>query len=512
MSRIAVTRALVSVSDKTGLVDFCGRLAACGVEIVSSGGTATTLARAGIAVTLVSDVTGHPEILGGRVKTLHPSIHGGILADRSNPAHLSELSEIGIEPFQLVVTNLYPFEQTVAREGVSAAEIIEQIDIGGPAMVRAAAKNHFFVGIVTSPDQYRQVVEAVEAGGLDDDIRRVLARAAFFRTAAYDAAIVGWLEGSDGLPDRAVTALEKVSELRYGENPHQLGARYRQVGVAGWWDGLVQHGGMELSYLNLLDVDAAWRLVHEIGPGPAAVIVKHANPCGAAMGSDLSTAYRRAYECDERSAFGGIVALDRVVDTETVSAIEAAAQADVIVAPGYEPSTVERILARRRNTRVLEATPPRLTAVAWRQTTGGWLGQSAPDVAAETSEWQVVSRRRPTDGEWADAVFAWKVCAHVSSNAIVLASGGVAWGIGAGQQNRVEAAQLAASKAKGRASGGASASDAFYPFPDGIAAAAEAGVAVVVQPGGAQRDLEIIEVADRLGMAMVFTGERQFRH
>jgi phosphoribosylaminoimidazolecarboxamide formyltransferase/IMP cyclohydrolase len=512
VSRIAVTRALVSVSDKTGLVDFCARLAAGGVEIVSSGGTATTLARAGIAVTLVSDVTRHPEILGGRVKTLHPAIHGGILADRSNLDHLSELGALGIEPFQLVVTNLYPFEQTVARPDVSEAEIVEQIDIGGPAMVRAAAKNHAFVGIVTSPDQYDRVVEAIEAGGLDADLRRHLARAAFFRTAAYDAAIVGWLEGSEGLPDRVVTTLEKVTDLRYGENPHQLGARYRQEGPGGWWDGLIQRGGMEMSYLNLLDVDAAWRLVHEIGPGPAAVIVKHANPCGAAVGVDLVAAYRRAYECDERSAFGGIVALNRVMDAETVSAIEAAAQADVIIAPGFESGTVERILARRRNTRVLEAPPPNPAAVTWRQTSGGWLGQSAPVIYGRPEGWKVVTRRRPTDEQWADAVFAWRVCAHVSSNAIVLASRGVAWGIGAGQQNRIEAAQLAASKAKGRASGGVSASDAFYPFPDGMDAAAEAGVSVVVQPGGAQRDPEVIEAADRLGLAMVFTGERQFRH
>ncbi len=509
MNEVTVRRALVSVSDKTGLVEFCRRLASAGVEIVSSGGTAAELANAGVAVTLVSDVTGHPEILGGRVKTLHPRIHGGILADRFDQAHSRELEEHGIEPFQLVVTNLYPFEATVTS-GADDLEIIENIDIGGPAMVRAAAKNHRSVAVVTSPDQYAIVADAVERGGIDDDMRGRLARAAFFLTAAYDAAIVEWLERGADLPDRVVLALEGAGSLRYGENPHQLGARYRRAGDRGWWDGVVQHSGLELSYLNLLDVDAAWKLVHDLGDSPAAAIIKHANPCGAAVAGDIATAYRLAYECDSRSAFGGIVAVNRTVDLAMVEEIEGAAQADVVIAPGYQQGVVDRIRGRRKNTRILESAPPESIAIEMRQLSGGWLGQTGPGTA--TDGWKVVTRRAPNAAELADAEFAWRVCAHVKSNAIVLAAGGTAWGIGAGQQNRVESTRIAVEKASGRAAGGACASDAFYPFPDGVEAAAESGVAVIVQPGGAQRDSEVIETADRLGLAMLFTGERRFLH
>ncbi len=510
MTSVPVRRALVSVSDKTGLEDFCRGLSNAGVEIVSSGGTAAALARAGVAVTLVSDVTGHPEILAGRVKTLHPRIHGGILADRFSTEHVRELEEHGIEPFELVVTNLYPFEATVAA-GADDGEIVENIDIGGPAMVRAAAKNHRSVAVVTSPEQYPRVLEAVEAGGIDDDLRLELARAAFFRTASYDAAIVSWLERGNQLPDRMVIALETVADLRYGENPHQKGRRYRLAGNPGWWDGIVQHGGLEPGYLNFLDVDAAWRLVHDLGDRPAAAIIKHANPCGVAMADDLPTAYRLAYECDSRSAFGGIVALNRILDEDTVELVEAAAQADVIIAPGYAVGVVDRLAAKRRNTRVLEAAqPPAPLPVEVRQLTGGWLGQTDP--GSSGGGWTVVTERVPTAEEMADAEFAWRVCSHVKSNAIVLASDGVAWGIGAGQQNRVEATQIAVEKAAGRARGGACASDAFYPFPDGVEAASASGIAVVVQPGGAMRDPEVIETADRLGLAMVFTGERRFLH
>ncbi len=511
MSRIPVRRALVSVSDKTGLVEFCRRLVSGGVEIVSSGGTAAVLAGEGLEVTTVADVTGHPEILGGRVKTLHPRIHGGILADRSQPDHMAELAEHGIETFDLVVTNLYPFSSTVARPEASEAEIIEDIDIGGPAMVRAAAKNHAHVGIVTSPDQYQVVAEAIEAGGLDVELRRELARAAFFLTASYDAAIVGWMDG-DPLPDRVVVALEKVDTLRYGENPHQQGGRYRRSGAGGWWDSIFQLGGLPLSYLNLFDVDAAWTLAHDLGTDPTVAIIKHANPCGVASAGDLATAYRNAFACDERSAFGGIVALNVTVDEATVEAIETAAQADVIIAPGYADGVVERIAGRRRNTRTLVAEPPSRSRLSLRQLTGGWLVQEAAAIVRLSDEWRVVTTRRPDETEWADALFAWRVCAHVSSNAIVLAKDRVAWGIGAGQQNRVESIAIATAKAAGRAVGGVCASDAFFPFPDGVEAAAESGVTVIVQPGGAMRDEDVIAAADRLGLSMVFTGERQFRH
>ncbi|MDX1448560.1 MAG: bifunctional phosphoribosylaminoimidazolecarboxamide formyltransferase/IMP cyclohydrolase [Acidimicrobiia bacterium] len=512
MSGVVVRRALVSVSDKTGLVEFVSRLVQAGVQIVSSGGTAKALRQAGLEVTDVEAVTGSPEMLGGRVKTLHPRIHGGILADRSQESHLDDLRTNGIEPFDLVVANLYPFSRTVADPSADDAEIVEQIDIGGPAMVRAAAKNHAWVGVVTSPDQYDEVAAAVEGGGLDPVLRRDLARAAFFHTAAYDAAISQWLERGDELPQRIVVPLERAEVLRYGENPHQRGARYRLAGSETWLDRIVQHQGLPLSYLNLFDAAAAWKMAGDLGGDGrrAVVIVKHANPCGVAVGTDLAETYQRAYECDSRSAFGGIVAFSHPVDDATVSRMEEAAQADVVIAPGYAPGVVERLAAKRKNTRVLEAPPPGGSDLSHRQIAGGWLVQDAHRLASE--DWQVVTAREPTDAEMADARFAWQVCAHTTSNAIVVAKDGAAWGIGAGQQNRVEAGSLAVAKAGGRAAGGALASDAFFPFPDGLDAAVAAGVAVVVQPGGAMRDDDVIAAADRAGLAMLFTGERQFRH
>jgi phosphoribosylaminoimidazolecarboxamide formyltransferase / IMP cyclohydrolase len=351
---------LVSVSDKSGLLPFVQRLAKAGVEIVSSGGTASVLADAGVPVRQVEEVTGSPEMLGGRVKTLHPKIHGGILADRGSAEHLADLERHEIAPFDLVVSNLYPFRETVAAPGAGRDDIIEQIDIGGPAMVRAAAKNHAWVGIVTSPTQYDDVASAVEAGGLDDDLRQRLAREAFFHTASYDAGIVEWLEAGESLPERRVVALEQADVLRYGENPHQRGARYRTAGTRSWWDEVVQHQGLPLSYLNLFDAAAAWEMAHDLSRDGrhAVVIVKHANPCGAASGGDLADTYQRAFECDARSAFGGIVAFSHPVDAETVARMERAAQADVVIAPGYAPGVVERLAARRKNTRVLEAPSP----------------------------------------------------------------------------------------------------------------------------------------------------------
>ncbi|HSJ28600.1 MAG TPA: bifunctional phosphoribosylaminoimidazolecarboxamide formyltransferase/IMP cyclohydrolase [Acidimicrobiia bacterium] len=512
VSKVEVRRALVSVSDKEGLVPFAARLVAAGVEIVSSGGTARALADAGLPVTAVEDVTGAPEMLGGRVKTLHPSIHGGILADRGSDEHMADLARHGIAAFQLVVSNLYPFRETVSSPGVSHAEAVEQIDIGGPAMVRAAAKNHAWVGIVTSPDQYDETAAAVESGGLDDALRLRLARQAFFHTASYDAAIVNWLEAGSELPARRVLALERADTLRYGENPHQRGARYREAHVPSWWDSVAQHQGLPLSYLNLFDAAAAWETVHDLARdgATAVVIVKHANPCGASVGSDLAEVYQRAFDCDPRSAFGGIVAFSHPVDAATVSRMEAAAQADVVIAPGYADGVIERLAARRKNTRVLEAPPPDSSEFHLRQISGSWLLQD--DYRFVADDWAVVTRRQPTDVELADARFAWRVCGRTSSNAIVLAKDGTAWGIGAGQQNRVESGSIAVSKAAGRAAGGAMASDAFFPFPDGLDAAREAGVSVVVQPGGALRDDEVIARADELELAMLFTGERQFRH
>ena len=520
-------RALLSVYDKTGLEDLARGLAGLGWELVSSGGTAAALADAGIAVTEVADVTGFPEMPGGLVKTLHPAVHAGILADTADPGHVAYLAEQGVEPFDLVVCNLYPFRSDPS---------IGLIDIGGPTMVRAAAKNHARVGVVTDPADYDTVlVEVTEDGVLSAASRTRLARAAFAHTAAYDAAIVGWLDGEgDGaqpvgdrpvgdqsageqpagdLPDTVHLALERVQGLRYGENPHQRGARYRSVGTEGWWDGVVQHAGLALSYLNLFDADAAWSLVHDLGDDPAVAIIKHANPCGASVASDLATAYQRAFECDERSAFGGIVALNRPLDTATVERMVAAAQADVVIAPGYGKGTIDALRARRKNTRILEAKPPTGDRLQLRQLSGGaYLVQDAHHFATTRADWRVVTEAQPTEDQWRDAELAWRVGGWVKSNSIVLVKDATAWGIGAGQQNRVEAGQIAAAKAAGRAAGGAAASDAFYPFPDGIDAAADAGVAVVIQPGGAMRDDDIIAAADRHGLAMIFTGERHFLH
>jgi phosphoribosylaminoimidazolecarboxamide formyltransferase/IMP cyclohydrolase len=501
-------RALISVYDKTGLAHLARGLVELGWEIVASGNTSRELSELGVPHLTVESVTGSPEMLGGRVKTLHPRIHGGILADRSKPAHLDDLDAQGIEPIDLVVCNLYPFR---------ADPSIEMIDVGGPTMVRAAAKNHAHVGIVVDPADYGAVLDELRLqGALSAETRRRLARAAFAHTAAYDAAIVTWFDAEtpsgDTLPPTVHLALERIQDLRYGENPHQRGARYRSIGERSWWDGVQQHSGIELSYLNLYDVEAAWRLVHDLGSLPAAAIIKHANPCGAAVASDLATAYERAFECDERSAFGGIVAVNGVVDDATCDAIVAAAQADVIIAPGYGPGTLDRLRAKRKNTRLLEATPPGPLGLDLRQISGGFLIQEPHRFLSSRGDWRVVTKAAPTEEQWVDVELAWRLVGHVKSNAIVLVKGGQAVGIGAGQQNRVESGQIAASKAAGRALGGACASDAFYPFPDGVEAAAAAGAAVVIQPGGSLRDDEVIAAADRLGLAMVFTGERHFLH
>ncbi|MFM7271264.1 MAG: bifunctional phosphoribosylaminoimidazolecarboxamide formyltransferase/IMP cyclohydrolase [Actinomycetes bacterium] len=498
-------RALLSVFDKSGLVEFATGLREAGVELVSSGGTARALQEAGIEVTPVEAVTGAPEMFDHRVVTLHPKIHGGILADRSKASHLEDLERFDIQPFDLVVVNLYPFG---AQPG------IEMIDIGGPAMVRAAAKNHAWIGVVTSPAQYEGILaELREHGRLTEELRRALALEAFAHTAAYDAAIVAWLQRDDTLPRHLVIPLTRTDEvLRYGENPHQQGARYRRVNETSWWDGVTQHGGVALSYLNLYDTEAAWVLAHDLGDRPAVAIIKHANPCGAATADDLATAYALALACDERSAFGGIVALNRPLDLATAEAMAKGPQADLVIAPGYEAGTLEILKGKRKNTRLLEAPAPGTEALHLRQISGGFLVQEPPAFVAGRDEWQVVTAAQPTAEQWADAEFAWRVCGHVKSNAIVLARNGQAVGIGAGQQNRVESGEIAAKKAAGRAEGGACASDAFYPFPDGVESAAAAGVSIVVQPGGSVRDEEVIARADELGLVMVFTGERHFLH
>ena len=501
-------RALVSVYDKTGLEAFASGLVGLGFELVSSGGTSAALAEVGIPHLEVGDVTGFPEMLGGRVKTLHPRIHAGVLADRSQPDHLAALEEFGIVPIDLVVCNLYPFRSQPS---------VEMIDIGGPTMVRAAAKNAEFVGVVVDPADYGEVLDELRRDrALSEATRRRLARAAFAHTAAYDAAIVAWMdEGSadELLPPTLHLALERTEEkLRYGENPHQRAARYRQVGGGSWWDGVEQLAGLALSYLNIYDAEAAWRLVHDLGAQPACAIIKHANPSGVALAEDLATAYRRALAGDERSAFGGIVAVNGPLTGEVAEAIAAGPQADVVVAPAYEPDAVDRLVARRKATRLLRADPPEAEHRHYRQVGGGFLVQEPHRFETGRNAWRVVTRVQPTEDQWRDAELAWRVGGHVKSNSIVLVKDGAVVGIGAGQQSRVDAAELAAAKAGERAAGGACASDAFYPFRDGVDAAVAAGAAVVIQPGGSLRDDEIIAAADEHGVAMVLTGERHFLH
>jgi len=495
-------RALLSVYDKAGLIDLARGLHELGWELVSSGGTATALTEAGIPCTPVEQITGSPEMLGGRVKTLHPKIHGGILADRSKPQHLADLEANGITAIDLVVCNLYPFTSDPS---------IELIDVGGPTMVRAAAKNHAHVGVVVDPSDYDSVLEELRGNGsLSDETRRRLALSAFAHTSAYDAAIVEWLSGDEPLPAFVNVPLVRAQSLRYGENPHQLGARYRRVGDHGWWDDAIQHGGKELSYLNLYDTEAAWRLVHDLGDEPAVVIVKHANPCGVAVAADITDAYKAAHECDPVSAFGGIVAINRTVPLALAEAL-APVFTEVVVAPGYEPDALAALTAKK-NLRVLEAAAPGRNRFDMRSIDGGLLVQEPDAFHSAPSSWKVVTKVAPTDEQWRDLELAWRVCAHVKSNAIVYVAGGCAVGIGAGQQNRVDSSRIAATKAAGRAVGGACASDAFFPFPDGLEAAIDAGVATVVQPGGSVNDEKVIAAADERGIAMVFTGERHFRH
>ena len=502
-------RALLSAYDKTGMVELGTALVDLGWELVSSGGTAKVLAEAGLPVIPSTEITGFPEMLGHRVVTLHPAVHGGILADRDDPSHVADMDTYGIVPIDLVAVNLYPFGSDPS---------IELIDIGGPAMVRGSAKNHAHVVVLVDPADYAPVLDELRTNGdVSGETRRRLARDAFAHTAAYDSAIVAWFDddGPGALPDRGELpttvhfSATRAQELRYGENPHQHGARYSFNGTS-CWDLAVQHGGKEMSYLNVYDADAAWRLVWSLGDDPAAVVIKHANPCGAAVAADLTEAYVRAHECDPVSAFGGIVALNRTVPKALAEAL-APVFTEVVIAPGYDDDALA-VLLEKKNLRVLTAPAPHVPELDVRSVEGGLLVQTRDDVSLDRSAWKVVTDRVPTDAEWVDLELAWRVAARVTSNTIVLVKDGQAVGIGAGQQNRRDAGRIAAEKADGRAVGGACASDAFFPFRDGLDAAAEAGATAVIQPGGSIRDEEVIAAANEAGMAMVFTGERHFKH
>jgi phosphoribosylaminoimidazolecarboxamide formyltransferase/IMP cyclohydrolase len=508
-----VPRALLSVFDKTGIVRLAEGLTELGFEVLSTGNTLRELQAAGVPATAVADVTGFPEILGGRVKTLHPRIHGGILAKRTTD-HLGELATHGIDTVDVVVSNLYPFTDTVSRQGVTEHEALEQIDIGGPSMIRAAAKNHPWVTVVVDPADYATVLDELR-NGMSDAARRRLALKAFAHTAAYDAAIVSWFQRDEPLPTSLSLALTKVETLRYGENPHQEGARYALAGAVGMWDTAVLHSGLALSYLNLFDAEAAWRLAHELQSlvgEPACVIVKHANACGAAVASDLATAYDRAFAADPKSAFGGVVALPGHVDDALAATIVANPKPDVVLARSYSAGALEQLQRKRKNTRVLTVQAPAPRPVDLRPLDGGFLVQRPDVLLADRESWQVVTRATPTEQQYTDLAIAELVCARTSSNAIVFVKDGVAVGIGAGQQSRVDAVEIAAKKAGDRAAGAACASDAFFPFRDGLDAVAAAGAGCVIQPGGSIRDPELIAVADELGLAMVMTGTRHFKH
>ncbi len=512
-----VKRALISVSDKSGLVEFARRLAALGVEIVSTGGTAKTLREAGVPVTYISNVTGFPEILDGRVKTLHPKVHGGILALRTEE-HLSQLKEHNITPIDLVVVNLYPFRQTVAKPDVTLAEAIENIDIGGPTMVRAAAKNHAYVGIVVNPARYEQVIAALEQEGeLSDALRLELAREAFAHTAGYDTAIADYLAGVTGNTGEFAAqfniSLEKAQDLRYGENPHQKAAFYKDPTVTGACiANAVQLHGKELSYNNILDANSALELVREFNT-PTVVIIKHNNPCGTATANSLVEAYQKALAADPVSAFGGIVALNRTLDAAVASEM-AKIFLEAVIAPDFTDEALE-ILTKKANLRILKTgdlTHQTRDVLEVRKVNGGLLVQQADRVVLNPDQLKVVTEKQPSPDEIQELIFAMTVVKHVKSNAIVISKNGQIIGVGAGQMNRVGAARIALEQAGEKAKGAVMASDAFFPFRDTIDEAARAGITAVIQPGGSIRDEESIQACNEHGMAMVFTGMRHFKH
>jgi len=509
MADMTHLRALISVSDKSGLVDLARGLHAAGVELIASGGTATALRQAGLPVQDVSDLTGFPEILGGRVKTLHPAVHGGILA-RQTPEHLAELAAHGLAPIDLVICNLYPFGQTVARPDVTLAEAIEQIDIGGVTLLRAAAKNQERVLVVCDPADYDAALAAVQAGAVEEALRRRLALKAFQHTASYDAAIAGWLAGVtdpfNPFPATLNLTYSRAETLRYGENPHQAAALYLPAGQPQPFEQL---GGKEMSYNNWLDMDAAWGLAQEFD-APTVCIIKHTNPCGVASAASLVEAWPRALASDPVSAFGGIIALNRTADLALAEAM-ADLFVEVVIAPDYDEEALERF-RRKKNLRILQPAALAASGLALRAIEGGLLAQT-PDAQIEpAAAWQVVTQRQPGADELADLDFAWRVAKHTKSNAIVFAKELATVGVGAGQMSRVDSVYLAARRAGERSAGSVLASDAFFPFADGVEAAAAAGVTAVVQPGGSVRDADVIAACDRLGLAMCFTGARHFRH
>jgi len=507
---VTVKRALVSVSDRTGLADFCKGLVDLGVTIVATDSTGRHLAEHGIASMPVAEVTGFPEMLDGRVKTLHPRIHGGILANRDDPEHLRQLQEAGIEPIDLVVVNLYPF-----REAVMAMkpwpEIVEQIDIGGPTLVRASAKNHSGVAIVVDPARYDEVLDELRTHkGLSASTRRRLAAEAFATTAAYDAAISMWMAREETFPPRVSLALERVMELRYGENPHQAGALYAaEYSGPGSLARGRQLQGKELSFNNLLDLDAAWLAANDFTDA-ACAIVKHAIPCGVAVGATDASAYERALDSDRVSAFGGVVAFNREVSEGAARAM-AEVFTECVAAPGFSEGALA-VFGEKKNLRLLAIDGKPAPVYTGRWVTGGLLLQTADALPEGRDAWKVVTNAQPTEEQWRDLVFAWTACKHVRSNAIVFASGGATVGIGGGQTSRVDAVEIAARKAGDRAKGAVMASDAFFPFRDGLDAGAAAGIAAVVQPGGSVRDDEVVAAANEHGIAMVVTGVRHFRH
>lgn len=508
-----IKNALLSVSDKTGIVDFARGLVALGVTIYSTGGTLKVLTDAGVSATPVESLTGFPEMMDGRVKTLHPKVHGGILAVRDNTDHRTAMEAHNMEPIDLVVVNLYPFRETIAKPNVSLEEAIENIDIGGPTMVRSAAKNHAYVGVVVNPEHYETIISMIkDYGELTKEYRFVLAKEAFAHTAAYDVAIANYMSsvvGEGPTPLVYLSAYEKVSDLRYGENPHQQAAFYKEFGHTHGMGALKQLHGKELSYNNIVDMEAAWNMVWEFAD-PAACIIKHTNPCGAAVAESLRDAYVNAYEADSVSAFGGIVALNREVDIATAEEM-AKIFLEVIMAPAFTDEALT-ILKEKKQIRLIELSKPELGQVTVKKVSGGLLVQTEDDIVENRANYKVVTKVQPTEEQWKALEFAWKLVKHVKSNAILVSNEKRTLGVGAGQMNRVGSAKIALEQAGELADGAVLASDAFFPFGDTVTTAAEHGIKAIIQPGGSIRDEESIKAADEHGIAMVFTDIRHFRH
>lgn len=510
---MTIKRALISVSDKTGIVEFAKKLEKNGIDIISTGGTFRALKEAGVSVIPVSDVTGFPEMMDGRVKTLHPKIHGGILALRDNPGHLKAMEENGIIGIDLVVVNLYPFQETIKKPNVTREEAIENIDIGGPSMIRAGAKNYKYVTVVVDPTQYDDIIARIEGNTLTEEFRLSLAQKAFLHTAIYDSAIANYLSkeiDGDLFPSIFSPSYIKKQDLRYGENPHQKAAFYANSQMSGGMAGAKQLHGKELSYNNIVDMEAAWNLVQEWKDEAACVIVKHTNPCGVALGENAEDAFTRAFEADSKSAFGGIVAMNRPCDKAAAEKMKPIFF-EVIIAPSFTEDALA-LLSEKKNIRLIEVKPTEEKEWQLHKISGGLLIQTADDIIEAKNDWTCVTKRQPTEEEWKALAFAWKVVKHVKSNAIVLTGEKVTYGVGAGQMNRVGAAEIAIAEAGEKCHGAVMSSDAFFPFGDTIEAAGKAGITAVIQPGGSIRDQESIDMANKYGIAMIFTGHRHFKH